>query len=135
MAHRRHDAAAHRDMDKYNSKLVVIAGQSETVTLKDVWSLDCTLQPPEWKEEKVIEHSSVQLQRSQHSAIEYKGNIYVFGGQDLNNGASLTKKQSNFVVLIYSQKAKQGRRALRLLRFSNFAHYASRAPWSAVPAV
>ena len=40
----------------HKSHLVVIAGQSETVTLKDVWSLDCSIQPPSWKEEKIIEH-------------------------------------------------------------------------------
>ena len=91
----------------HKSHLVVIAGQSETVTLKDVWSLDCSIQPPRWKEEKIIEHSSVQLQRSQHTAVEYKGKIYIFGGQDLNEGASLTKKQSNFLELSYSKRNEE----------------------------
>ncbi len=104
----------------HKSHLVVIAGQSETVTLKDVWSLDCSIQPPRWKEEKIIEHSSVQLQRSQHTAVEYKGKIYIFGGQDLNEGASLTKKQSNFLELSYSKRNVNDEGHYDCASFSNF---------------
>jgi hypothetical protein len=104
----------------HNSKLVIIAGQGETVALKDVWSLDCSVQPPRWKEEKVVEHSSVQIQRSQHTAVEYKGKIYIFGGQDLNEGASLTKIQSNFIILSYSKTNADAEGHYDCASFSNF---------------
>ena len=52
--------------------------------------------------------------------MEYKGKIYIFGGQDLNEGASLTKKQSNFLELSYSKRNVNDEGHYDCASFSNF---------------
>ena len=66
--------------------------------MKDVVALDCAKDPPMWVDIKPVEIDKF-IQRSQHTTVEYKNSLYVFGGHDGQKGTSLQKQKSTFMEL------------------------------------
>ena len=82
------------------SLLVIIAGDGKSgKKLNDAWAVDYSNpKQPSWVDLKPVEIDTFS-QRSQHTCVEYKNNLYVFGGHDGQKGETLKKTKNMFMQL------------------------------------
>ena len=78
------------------SLLVIIAGDGKSgKKLNDAWAVDYSNpKQPSWVDLKPVEIDTFS-QRSQHTCVEYKNNLYVFGGHDGQKGDDDNEKQDS----------------------------------------